>query len=341
MGVHILQNYKKKNETGFWHCDLFQSPSYILYSASGSFFIPFFITVGFYVRIFGVLRQRMARSHGARSSRSKALSSASEAATGVADTGAGRRALPEVTPLCRTGGVSEYGCLDLPEPGGQYHEMLPDRAEMETSSNGKPGVTKGLKANARLWQVRLFGGRGGSRPVTEVVLDDRYQQGFTSVPLGSSLDMDDDEDVPLRDVNGVPTDEVIILSDDVMSKVTTELNGCESSTTSPPNDVITPSLRVSTDSQRIVLRYSRQFSSAASPASTASPRRAHPRPRRIKSVGGEMSVEGAATPERHRRFNKNSSVVNLFRNIGSIRSLRETWSSHQQNFEQVSFFLNR
>ena len=55
----LSQNYIYDNTTDTYNCILFQTPSYVLYSAAGSFFIPFFITVFLYIRIFSVLRERM------------------------------------------------------------------------------------------------------------------------------------------------------------------------------------------------------------------------------------------------------------------------------------------
>lgn len=63
-------NYVHVNATNVYRCILFQSPSYVLYSASGSFFVPFFLTVFLYVQIFIVLRKRMKKMRQATSSAS-------------------------------------------------------------------------------------------------------------------------------------------------------------------------------------------------------------------------------------------------------------------------------
>ena len=55
----LAGNYVRDNVTNVYHCNLFDSPSYVLYSASGSFFVPFFLTVFLYVQIFIVMRKRM------------------------------------------------------------------------------------------------------------------------------------------------------------------------------------------------------------------------------------------------------------------------------------------
>jgi len=55
----LAGNYVRDNTTDVYHCILFNSPSYVLYSACGSFFVPFFLTVFLYVQIFIVLRKRM------------------------------------------------------------------------------------------------------------------------------------------------------------------------------------------------------------------------------------------------------------------------------------------
>ena len=49
------------------YCTLFQAPSYVIFSACGSFFIPFFITSFLYLRIFAVLRQRVQKMRCATS----------------------------------------------------------------------------------------------------------------------------------------------------------------------------------------------------------------------------------------------------------------------------------
>ena len=55
----LSQTYVYDNVTNVHYCILYQSPAYVLYSASGSFYIPFFITFVLYVRIFTVLYLRM------------------------------------------------------------------------------------------------------------------------------------------------------------------------------------------------------------------------------------------------------------------------------------------
>ena len=55
----LSQTYVYDNVTNVHYCVLYQSPAYVMYSASGSFYIPFFITVVLYVRIFSVLDRRM------------------------------------------------------------------------------------------------------------------------------------------------------------------------------------------------------------------------------------------------------------------------------------------
>jgi hypothetical protein len=55
----LSQNFGVDPGTGFAQCLPFQTASYVIYSASGSFFLPFLITAFLYVRIFCVLRQRM------------------------------------------------------------------------------------------------------------------------------------------------------------------------------------------------------------------------------------------------------------------------------------------
>ena len=69
----LSQNFGINNETGLYQCTLFQTPSYVMFSAAGSFFIPFLITAFLYVRIFFVLRQRMRLMQGATSHHAEAM----------------------------------------------------------------------------------------------------------------------------------------------------------------------------------------------------------------------------------------------------------------------------
>ena len=52
-------SYIYDNATNVHQCILFQTKSYVVYSAMGSFYIPFMFTVFLYIRIFGVLYMRM------------------------------------------------------------------------------------------------------------------------------------------------------------------------------------------------------------------------------------------------------------------------------------------
>ena len=63
--------YVYENTTKKYKCFLFETQSYVLYSASGSFFIPFFITLFLYIRIFAVLRARIKKMQAARKQRKK------------------------------------------------------------------------------------------------------------------------------------------------------------------------------------------------------------------------------------------------------------------------------
>lgn len=49
-------------QTGVYHCNLFQTRSYVIYSACGSFFVPFVVTLFLYLDIFAVLRGRMRKA---------------------------------------------------------------------------------------------------------------------------------------------------------------------------------------------------------------------------------------------------------------------------------------
>lgn len=66
----LTQNYvNTKHGTHTIECILFQTQSYVLYSASGSFFIPFIITIFLYIRIFMVLHKRMTKMRAANRNR--------------------------------------------------------------------------------------------------------------------------------------------------------------------------------------------------------------------------------------------------------------------------------
>ena len=59
------------NTTNVYQCVLFQTPSYVVYSAMGSFYIPFMFTVFLYIRIFGVLYARMKKLRASERMRKK------------------------------------------------------------------------------------------------------------------------------------------------------------------------------------------------------------------------------------------------------------------------------
>lgn len=66
----LRDNYVHDNTTDLHHCILFQTRSYVIYSANGSFFLPFFLTVALYIGIFITLRMRVHRMRRADSTRS-------------------------------------------------------------------------------------------------------------------------------------------------------------------------------------------------------------------------------------------------------------------------------
>ena len=61
----INASYTHDDTHNVYQCILFDNRSYVVYSASGSFYIPFVITTFLYIRIFMVLRQRMVRMRNA------------------------------------------------------------------------------------------------------------------------------------------------------------------------------------------------------------------------------------------------------------------------------------
>ena len=64
----LSTTYVYQNQTGVYQCMLFTSTSYVIFSASGSFFLPFLITTFLYIRIFVVLRRRMRKMRGSTKS---------------------------------------------------------------------------------------------------------------------------------------------------------------------------------------------------------------------------------------------------------------------------------
>ena len=74
----FTQTFVYNNQTDSYACVLFQTKGYVVYSASGSFYIPFFITVFMYIRIFGVLRHRIRKMRAAAAKRTKQAKAASK-----------------------------------------------------------------------------------------------------------------------------------------------------------------------------------------------------------------------------------------------------------------------
>lgn len=65
----LSDNYVSENSTGVYRCNLFQTPGYVIYSANGSFFLPFLLTLCLYVAIFATLRVRVQRMRRTDSTR--------------------------------------------------------------------------------------------------------------------------------------------------------------------------------------------------------------------------------------------------------------------------------
>ena len=61
------------NNTQRYQCELFTDAAYVVYSACGSFYIPFLITTILYMKIFCVLRERMSRMRKSRAQRRKQI----------------------------------------------------------------------------------------------------------------------------------------------------------------------------------------------------------------------------------------------------------------------------
>lgn len=79
----LSQNYVYHNETASYHCVLFQTPSYVVYSASVSFYVPFLLTFFLYVRIFFVLRKRIRRMRESTEAKRRSVKSVSAASRPV------------------------------------------------------------------------------------------------------------------------------------------------------------------------------------------------------------------------------------------------------------------
>src|SRR6218665_2133609 len=58
----LSQNYVYDEATEVHRCILFQTRSYVVYSAFGSFYVPFLVTLCLYIRIFVVLRARIKKT---------------------------------------------------------------------------------------------------------------------------------------------------------------------------------------------------------------------------------------------------------------------------------------
>jgi len=333
---------------------LFQTPSYVLYSASGSFFIPFFITVGLYIRIFGVLQTRMKRSRSVRSSRRRALTHNGGGGGGcgsgegamtdqggkdgvgerrsVASSTMGLLQTPEKTALCKTG-TFDSNRLDSPARLNSDTPCEEDENEYEDLSTGEVGGKPSNTPTIILpgLRVKLCGGSNGDggRPVTQIAEregkggNNHYLlspncDGFTQD--GDLVSLNNDGSFFLmRDINE-------LVAQDDLASMETVLNDYD---VRCQRDVTT----VTTNGSLDVKSCKRQYSMTA----VGSAKRGRGRVRRVLSVGDTRSTGGGgSSPHRSgARLTRKASVVSAFRNIGSFRSIRESWSSHQQNFEQV------
>lgn len=68
---NFTHTYVYSNETDTHECILYHQKEYVIYSASGSFYIPFLITLFLYIRIFGVLRHRIRKMRASGAKRNK------------------------------------------------------------------------------------------------------------------------------------------------------------------------------------------------------------------------------------------------------------------------------
>ena len=97
-------SYIYDNSTNVHQCVLFQTKSYVVYSAMGSFYIPFMFTVFLYIRIFGVLYLRMNKMKEATRARKEAQARASAAAAAAAPPTVNPITAEATNPLCGSGG---------------------------------------------------------------------------------------------------------------------------------------------------------------------------------------------------------------------------------------------
>ena len=74
-------NYQYDPVNDVHACVLFQTRSYVIYSASGSFFVPLVVTLFFYARIFVVIHGRVRRNKAAKSASGRTATSTTAAAS--------------------------------------------------------------------------------------------------------------------------------------------------------------------------------------------------------------------------------------------------------------------
>jgi len=72
-------NYEYDAVNDVYVCVLFQTRGYVIYSASGSFYVPLVVTLFFYASIFFVIHGRMRKTRAARAASAKAAASAAAA----------------------------------------------------------------------------------------------------------------------------------------------------------------------------------------------------------------------------------------------------------------------
>jgi len=78
-------NYRYDAVNDVHACMLFQTRGYVIYSASGSFFVPLVVTLFFYTKIFVVIHGRMRKTKAAKAANAKMATSTTAAATSFND----------------------------------------------------------------------------------------------------------------------------------------------------------------------------------------------------------------------------------------------------------------
>ncbi len=135
----LSQNYIYDNQTNVYHCVLFQTPSYVGYSAFGSFFVPFIITFILYIRIFSVLRTRMRSMRAATKNHNQAQRSNHQKAAPPPSSAVatGNSSKPLLTVATKTEQEIEMTCNTATNDGSGNTEELSSKSLFGSDSGAE------------------------------------------------------------------------------------------------------------------------------------------------------------------------------------------------------------